>query len=114
MYEYDDDKEEEDAPKQTVPSGGILLDRLKAEKQGSTIIDTSTGRVLYSVAAENHFSTYRGTQSTFKHGEDPSTPPYAFIDNIAVTLAPRPGESSSDTVTNDKHFLYSNRRFLGT
>lgn len=111
---YDDDKEEEDAPKQMVPSGGILLDRLKAEKQGSTIIDTSTGRVLYSVAAVNHFSTYRGTQSTFKHGEDPATPPYASIDNIAVTLAPLPGENSSETVTNDKKFLYSHRRFLGT
>ena len=115
MVSDDDDREEEEAPKQTVPGGGIILDRLKSEKLGSVIVDTSTGHALYSIAAFNRFSTYRGTEASFRHGDDPTTDPYAMIEPLnAVTLAPAPGCSSSGTVTNDSKFLYSGRAFLGT
>ena len=111
----EDDRDEDETAKQTLPGGGVVLDRLKSEKLGSVIVDTSTGHALYAIAAFNRFSTYRGTEATFRHGDDPRTDPYAIIEPLnAVTLAPVPGCHSSGTVTNDSKFLYSGRAFLGT
>lgn len=111
--EDDADVKGGDSPSQTAPRGGILLDRIKAKKQGSTVIDTSTGRILYQVDNENRFLTYRGTLTSFHKGEDIATKAYASIDNIAVTLAPLPGEGPSQSVTSDWKFLYHHQPLLG-
>ena len=95
VSEDDADVQGGDSPSQLAPRGGILLNRIKAKKNGSTVVDTSTRRILYHVENENRFLTYRGTLSSFHKGEDIAIEPYASIENIAVTLAARPGKDPS-------------------
>ena len=113
VSEDDEEVEGGESPSQTAPSGGILLNRIRAKKNGSTVVDTSTRRILYHVENENRFLTYRGTLTSFHKGEDIAIEPYASIDNIAVTLAPLPGEDPSLSAKDDWKFLYHHQPLLG-